>query len=114
MASTIQRSIQPQWVHQMPGSWWGIGWTHLCWGGICWRAKERRWVSRCMAEIPEYGMKVNTRDLVQDAIRKLAGRAPVIFYAGNLLAGAPPPAGLGITNDREELLELVVDGAEGR
>ena len=47
-------------------------------------------------------------------IRKLAGRAPVIFYVGNLLVDAPAPEGaLGITNDPEELLELVLDGVEG-
>jgi len=37
----------------------------------------------------------------------------VIFYVGNLLVHAPVPDGaLGITNDPEELLELVLDGVE--
>ena len=48
-------------------------------------------------------------------IRKMARGAPVIFYVANLLEKAPPPGGaLGITNDPEELLELVLDGVEGR
>ena len=48
-------------------------------------------------------------------IRKLARDAPIIFYVESLLENAPPPGGaLGITNDPEELLELVLDGAEGR
>jgi len=48
-------------------------------------------------------------------IRKMARGAPVIFYVAKLLDRAPPPGGaLGITNDPEELLELVLDGVEGR
>jgi CheY-like chemotaxis protein len=48
-------------------------------------------------------------------IRKMARGAPVIFYVAKLLDRAPPPGGaLGITNDPEELLELVLDGVEGK
>jgi CheY-like chemotaxis protein len=48
------------------------------------------------------------------ALREKAMGAPVAFYVARLDAGRPLPDGaLGMTDDPEELLELVMDGVAG-